>query len=94
MGNEVAFVADDLFVTRLLQRSVGMLYARQANPLTIRETAVLSLVAQGLSTGAIAHQLGISGHTVKNHLRNVHQKLGVRCRAHAVAIASRAGWLH
>lgn len=93
MGDQLALPADDMFVMRLLHRSIGRMYSREANPLTIRETAVLSLAAEGLSTGAIAQQLGISSNTVKNHLRNVHQKLGVRCRAHAVAIASRAGWL-
>jgi DNA-binding NarL/FixJ family response regulator len=84
---------DDLAVVRLLQRTFGRVYAQEANPLSPRETAVLSLVARGVSTRAIARQLGISENTVKNHLRNIHQKLGVRCRAHAVAIATRAHWL-
>lgn len=84
---------DDLAVVRLLQRTFGRVYAQEANPLSPRETAVLSLVARGVSTRAIARQLGISENTVKNHLRNIHQKLGVRCRAHAVAIATRADWL-
>lgn len=93
MGDQLAFIADDLQLMRVLQRTVGRLLTSEANPLTTRETAVLSLVANGLSTAAISRQLGITDHTVKNHLRNVNQKLGVRCRAHAVAIAARAGWL-
>lgn len=63
------------------------------SPLTARETDVLFLVAEGLTNYAIAFRLGITENTVKNHLRNVHQKLDVRCRTQAVTVASRAGWL-
>ena len=61
--------------------------------LTDRELCVLELVAQGLTNYAIAYRLGIAENTVKNHLRNVHQKLDVRCRTQAVTVAARAGWL-
>lgn len=65
----------------------------QADVLTTREMCVLELVAQGLTNYAIAHRLGIAENTVKNHLRNVHVKLDVRCRTQAVTVAARAGWL-
>lgn len=90
----MAALIDDPSVVRLVQRTLGYMYSRAANPLTARETAVLLLVADGFSTSAIARRLDIAENTVKNHVRNIHQKLGVNCRAHAVAIASRAGWLN
>ena len=48
--------------------------------LTPRERQHVSLVAQGLSNKHIAHQLGITEGTVKIHVHNILQKLGVRNR--------------
>lgn len=78
---------------RRLQRTAERLTGEPSSPLTSREVSVLVLVAEGLTNYAIAHRLGISENTVKNHLRNVHQKLDVRCRTQAVTVATRAGWL-
>ena len=78
---------------RRLQRTAELLTGEPRSPLTSREVSVLVLVAEGLTNYAIAHRLGISENTVKNHLRNVHQKLDVRCRTQAVTVATRAGWL-
>jgi two-component system nitrate/nitrite response regulator NarL len=64
------------------------------SPLTQRETAVLSLGADGLSTKQIAHELGISLPTVKTHLAHIYDKLGVPDRASAVAQAFRSGLLN
>jgi DNA-binding CsgD family transcriptional regulator len=55
--------------------------------LTSREAAVLSALAQGLTTQAVARELGISPRTVAKHMQRVHAKLGVRNRAQAVATA-------
>lgn len=82
-----------LRVIRELQRSAEQLAGVTRSPLTVREVSVLQLVAEGLTNYAIAHRLGITENTVKNHLRNVHQKLDVRCRTQAVTVATRAGWL-
>lgn len=60
-------------------------------PLTEREGEVLHLVAAGASTGAIAVQLGLSQHTVRNHVRNVLTKLGAHSKLEAVVIASGTG---
>ena len=86
---------DDILrsLRHLQSRATALIGNRSDSPLTIRETSVLALVAEGLTNCAIAHRLGISENTVKNHLRNVHQKLNVRCRTHAVTVASRSGWL-
>jgi len=60
-------------------------------PLTPRETEVLSLVAEGLSNKAIAGQLGISDQTVKFHLGSISGKLGAANRTEAVRRAVRRG---
>lgn len=62
-------------------------------PLTDRELEVLKLIADGHDTAGVAQALCLSILTVKNHLRNMFAKLGVRERTHAVAIALRSGWL-
>lgn len=59
--------------------------------LTAREGAVLGLVAEGLSSRAIGERLFISETTVKSHLANLYEKLGVSTRAGAVAQAMRRG---
>lgn len=53
-------------------------------PLTPRETAVLELVQRGLTNQAIAARLGINLNTVKSHVKNIFEKLGVRSRTQAV----------
>jgi DNA-binding NarL/FixJ family response regulator len=61
--------------------------------LTPRELDVLSAMADGLSTKAIARHLGVAIKTVENHKTRVFDKLGVRTHAHAVATAIRHGLL-
>ncbi|MBU1154347.1 MAG: LuxR C-terminal-related transcriptional regulator [Proteobacteria bacterium] len=60
-------------------------------PLTRRELEVLRLTAQGLSKPRIAHVLGISQNTVKRHVVNIFNKLGVNDRAQAAVWAARQG---
>lgn len=52
--------------------------------LTKREKEVFSLLIQNNSTSEIAKKLGISEKTVRNHISNTMQKLGVKGRAGAV----------
>jgi len=59
--------------------------------LTQRENDVLQLLAQGLTNKAIAHQLGITDHTVKFHVNAIMTKLSAQSRTEAVVIATRAG---
>jgi DNA-binding NarL/FixJ family response regulator len=59
--------------------------------LTPREAEVLRLAARGLSNKDIAQQLRIWSQTVKSHLHNVYNRLGVRTRRAAVAKALRLG---
>ncbi|HSV39473.1 MAG TPA: response regulator transcription factor [Nocardioidaceae bacterium] len=65
---------------------------RQAVPtprLTDRELEVLRYVAQGLNNREIAKQLFISENTVKNHVRNILEKLQLHSRMEAVMYAVR-----
>ena len=52
--------------------------------LTKREKEVFDLLIQNNSTQDIANKLGISEKTVRNHISNVMQKLGVKVRASAI----------
>lgn len=67
--------------------------AKASGGLTRRELDVLQLVADGLPNREVADQLHISENTVKNHMRSVHDKLGVRTRTEAVVTAARKGLL-
>ena len=55
-----------------------------AKILTKREYEVFSLLINNNTTKEIASSLGISEKTVRNHISNVIQKLGVQGRAAAV----------
>jgi DNA-binding CsgD family transcriptional regulator len=55
--------------------------------LTAREVEVLRLVAEGKSNREIAKALVLSDHTVRRHLQNIFNKIGVSSRAAATAFA-------
>ena len=52
--------------------------------LTNRERQVFNLLIENYSTNEIAHNLKISEKTVRNHISNTIQKLGVKSRSQAV----------
>jgi DNA-binding CsgD family transcriptional regulator len=54
--------------------------------LTTRESEVLELILRGRSNARIEKELFISIHTVKNHITNIHQKLGVRSRWQLISL--------
>jgi DNA-binding NarL/FixJ family response regulator len=58
-----------------------------------REVEVLNLIAAGKSNKEIAGLLFVSEGTVKTHVLNIHQKLGVTDRTEAVVVAIRRGIL-
>ncbi|HEV8564891.1 MAG TPA: response regulator transcription factor [Actinomycetota bacterium] len=60
-----------------------------APKLTDREMEVLKLVAQGMNNRDIAKELFISENTVKNHIRNILEKLHLHSRMEAVVYAVR-----
>jgi two-component system NarL family response regulator len=57
--------------------------------LTDREMQVLKLVARGMNNRDIAKDLFISENTVKNHVRNILEKLQIHSRMEAVMVAVR-----
>jgi two-component system NarL family response regulator len=64
--------------------------ARAATPrLTAREMEVLQQIAKGSSNREIASELFISQNTVKNHVRNILEKLQLHSRMEAVVYAVR-----
>ncbi|UCH86157.1 MAG: response regulator transcription factor [Dehalococcoidia bacterium] len=82
---------------RLLARA-GRISPRHApvdseEPLTGRELEVLQLAAKGHSNKEIAKELVLSVPTVKAHLVNIFNKLGVGSRTEAVLYGLRMGWL-
>ena len=62
-------------------------------PLSPKETEVLSLVARGFSYGETANLLNISVHTVHSHVRNIYGKLSVSSKTEAVYEARQLGLL-
>ena len=62
--------------------------------LTAREVEVLRLVAKGLRNKEVARVIGRTEGTVKVHLKNIHEKLGVDDRTEAVTIALQRGIIH
>jgi DNA-binding NarL/FixJ family response regulator len=73
----------------------GQLAARlrdpAANPLSPREEEVVRHVALGLRNADVARRLFISEQTVKTHLNNVFQKLGIQDRVELTIYAIRHG---
>ena len=59
--------------------------------LTKREKEVFMLLVKNKTTKEIADELGISEKTVRNHISNAMQKLGVKGRASAVVELLRLG---
>ena len=59
--------------------------------LTEREREVLELVARGYQNARVAHHLGLSEKTVRNHISAILAKLPASTRAEAVALARNEG---
>jgi DNA-binding NarL/FixJ family response regulator len=64
---------------------------RQFPDLTVREHDVLELIAEGRANNEIAHRLGISEKTVRNHVSTIFSKLAVLGRSEAIVRAREAG---
>jgi DNA-binding NarL/FixJ family response regulator len=61
--------------------------------LSERETEIMVLAARGLTNNRIGEELHISEATVKRHLANVYQKIGVRSRSEGVRKALMEQWI-
>ncbi len=67
------------------------LYSEE-NPLTVREKAVLELVADGRNTKEIAETLSIKTGTVRNYISQILDKLEVTNRIEAITQSKKKGW--
>jgi DNA-binding NarL/FixJ family response regulator len=77
---------------RVAMLVLNMFASRQAPPkadygLSAREREVLEWVVKGMVKKDVAERLGLSYHTVDNHLRSIYAKLHVHTRGGAVAKA-------
>jgi DNA-binding NarL/FixJ family response regulator len=100
-ASEVVEAIRDVARGRMLitPRTIATLIAKrrgieaQLQSLTIREREVLRLMADGLSSRAIAAKLGISYTTIRTHIRSVGGKLGVHSKLEAIVKARELGLL-
>ena len=69
----------------------------QASPppatLTPREREILGWMTSGLQNKEVAQRLDLSPATVRNHVHNILDKLGVHSKLEAVCLAYRSGWV-
>ena len=79
---------DESFVERLLNHPEVPELIR-TSPLTQREWQVLGLIYSGYSNEQIAGELDVAATTIKTHIRNLYQKLGVAHRQDAVQHAQK-----
>ena len=83
--------ACQLFTKKMLEPdvTVGVSITGALTPagLTAREMEVLRCVAEGRTNREIAKALVLSDHTVRRHLQNIFNKIGVSSRAAATAFA-------
>ena len=84
-GENVVVSMPRVLLERLGEEPVGAL--------SERETEIVVLIARGLSNRQIATELNLSEATVKRHLANVYQKIGVRSRSEAVRTALMEQWI-
>ncbi len=64
------------------------------SPLTDRQTEILQLFADGITTEKVAKELGLSTETIRTHTKRILAVLNARTRTHAVAISVANGWIH
>ena len=89
------FTERDRFLLRLLRPHVREYYLRWrrqhpvADDLTPRQLTVLALVRDGYTNGQIGRRLQLSEGTVRTHLNNVYERLGVQSRTAAVSAVYR-----
>jgi len=93
-AQSLVHVLHPLATSRVAQPGNGHATADETEPpLTPREREVLQWVALGLQNKEIAKTLDISLATVRNHVHNMLDKLGVHSKLEAVSLAFRNGWV-
>ncbi|MFC4323718.1 response regulator [Litchfieldia salsa] len=69
-------------------------FSFEAIKLTEKELFILQATAKGFRNKEIAFDMGIAERTVKAHLTNIYNKLGVNTRTEAVAVSIERGLIH
>lgn len=89
------YLSKVLELTRELSQRMGIVALSKSTigPLTLKETALLKLVAEGRANKEIARLLNISDNTVETHLRRINQKFETKNRTQAVTKAREQGLL-
>jgi DNA-binding NarL/FixJ family response regulator len=91
IANDEAPMSKDLAYQLLQEFQLAKRSEGQHPRLTERETSILKLVASGVSNKEIADRLFISEHTVKNHMKNIMQKLHLENRVQLTKFAFESG---
>jgi len=78
-------------LARLAARSLGSSPLEASRILTHREQVVLDLLTRGRTVRQIAEELGRSPHTISDHIKSLHRKLGASSRGELIARALRGG---
>jgi two-component system response regulator DesR len=78
---------------RVIHPDLAMEAWSEMDPLTDRERQVLRLAGEGMQSGDIAAELGLSEGTVRNYLSEAISKIGASNRVEASRIARTKGWL-
>jgi DNA-binding NarL/FixJ family response regulator len=92
MGAVRAVLRGEVWMPPAIQADIAARLREPAEPaLTRREREIVRHVALGMRNAEVGERLGISEVTVKTHLNNVFQKLGVRDRVQLTLYAVRSG---
>ena len=90
-------VLDSLVTQKLLRRvagpAKGTSRSEAKEQLSPRENEILKLAGRGMSNKEIANMLSLSVRTVKAHLTNIFNKMGVSCRTEAIVKGLREGYV-
>jgi two-component system response regulator DesR len=78
---------------RVIHPDLAMEAWGEMDPLTDRERQVLRLAGEGMQSGDIAAELGLSEGTVRNYLSEAISKMGASNRVEASRMARTKGWL-
>jgi len=84
---------DENMVVSMPRGSLERMSEGPMGTLSERETEVLVFVARGLSNYQIATEMHLAEATVKRHLANIYQKVGVRSRSEATRLVLQEMWI-
>jgi DNA-binding NarL/FixJ family response regulator len=90
-GSMISPSAATALVDRVREQGDPAIVVPEGVDLSEREREILRLIVDGSDNGQIAEQLHLSPSTVKNHISNILDKLGVEGRVQAAVYAVRSG---